>query len=135
MTDSNFKVVVGDYLSEVQEGIALFKDKIGDTHPLSAWRNDGLPQKGQLSDDVRYEFHGVGCLLVFPEYEVDFDFGPDGRIDGFDLWRLGLYVESRPDKYPYYKDSNVLKKDFELAVKKELIGKLDGPHCNLYYCQ
>ncbi len=130
----NFKTLISDYLADVQKGISLFKEKIGDTHPLSAWRNDGLPQKGKLSDDVEYQFHGVGCLLIFPEHEVDFDFGLGGRVDGFDLWRLNLYVESSPEKYSYYNGNDLLKKDFELAVEKGEIGKLGDPNCNLYYC-
>ncbi|PWQ94837.1 DUF6896 domain-containing protein [Leucothrix arctica] len=134
MCSSNLKTVIECYLADVRKGMVLFKEKIGDTHPLSAWRNGGLPQNGKLSENIEYEFHGIGCLLIFSDHKVDFDFGYGGRIDGFDLWRLSLFVESFSEKYPYYKNNDLLKRDFELSVKKRDIGKLDNPHCNLYYC-
>ncbi len=133
MIDKNLKTVIDDYLVEVQKGINLFKLKIGDTPPLVAWRNNDIPQQGKLSDDVEYQFHGIGCVLVFPEYEVDFDFGPDNRNDGFDLWRLSLYVSSRAERYPYYQDEEKLKKEFENAVEANVIAKLDHPYSNLYF--
>ena len=101
--------MIDDYLADVAIGAALFEKKIDDKHPLEAWRNKDIPQKGDLSEKVKYEFHGIGCLLVFPEYDVDFDFGPDKRIDGFDLWRLSQYVSSRIKKYTEYKNIKILK--------------------------
>ncbi|MEW5251109.1 DUF6896 domain-containing protein [Microbulbifer sp. 2201CG32-9] len=133
MIDENLKTVIDDYLGEVQKGINLFKSKIGDTPPLVAWRNKDIPQKGKLSDDVKYEFHGIGCVLIFPEYEVDFDFGPDNRSDGFDLWRLHLYVSNRAKKYPYFQDEKKLKKEFENAIEASAIAQLDHPYSNLYF--
>jgi len=83
--------------------------------------------------NVEYQFHGIGCLLIFSDREVDFDFGPENRTDGFDLWRLTEYTLSCPEKYPEYKDKDKLKQDFENAVQQEMITKLDNPYCNLYF--
>ena len=55
------------------------------------------------------------------------------RSDGFDLWRLTQYVSSQLNKYPQYKDTEQLKKDFESAIEQELITKLDHSYCNLYF--
>jgi hypothetical protein len=129
----NLKALIDDYLADVANGIDLFKLKIGDKNPLKAWRDNDIPQKGNLTDDVKYELHGIGCLLVYPEYEVDFDFGPDERIDGFDLWRLSQYVAGRVNRYPEYEDTNNLKRDFEQAVNNGEISKIDHPYCNLYF--
>jgi len=36
--------------------------------------------------NIKYTFHGYGCLVTIGNVSVDFDFGFGGRIDGFDLW-------------------------------------------------
>jgi len=127
------KTVIDDYLDAVKQGMALFVEKVGDTPPLVAWKEKQIPQKGNLSKEVEYQFHGIGCLLIFSDYEVDFDFGPDDRFDGFDLWRLGQYVSSRLDKYPDYQDEDRLEHDFDQAIKGGEISKLDHPYCRLYF--
>ncbi|WP_422396291.1 DUF6896 domain-containing protein [Pseudomonas trivialis] len=38
----------------------------------------------------------MGCSVYLPEVCVDFDYGPDGRLDGFDLWRLYVYACELP---------------------------------------
>jgi hypothetical protein len=43
---------------------------------------------------ARYRFHGVGCRFEIDGRVVDVEFGPSGRHDGFDVWRLGQYASS-----------------------------------------
>ena len=124
--------VIDDYLSKVEQGVSLFKKQLGDKHPLQAWGNKDIPQRGKLSDAIEYEFHGIGCALIFSDCEVDFDFGPDDRVDGFDLWRLTQYLLSCPNKYPDY-SADKIKKDFENALEHKAITKLTHPYCNLYF--
>ncbi len=131
--DALLKEVIDDYQEGVSRGLSLFKQQIGDMPPLVAWQKKKIPQQGKLSGEIEYQFHGIGCLLIFPEYEVDFDFGPDNRSDGFDLWRLTQYVSSRLGKYPKYEDEGRLKNDFEQAIEQGEVGKLDHPYCNLYF--
>lgn len=38
--------------------------------------------------------HGIGCAFDFDGWTIDVDYGPDGRCDGFDAWRLALFSES-----------------------------------------
>ena len=132
MSNSDFKKVVDDYLSAVEVAVSLFKQEIGETAPLKAWHDGQLPQTGKLSDEIEYQFHGIGCLLIFSDYEVDFDFGPEGRIDGFDLWRLNGYLGSCKDKYSGYSEEQ-LKNDFAAAVSSGEIYKLHKSSSNLYY--
>ena len=132
MSYSDFKKVVDDYLSAVEVAISLFRQEIGETAPLKAWHDGRLPQTGRLSDEIEYQFHGIGCLLVFSDYEVDFDFGQEGRTDGFDLWRLTGYLSSCKDKYPGYSQEQ-LKHDFIAAVSSGEINKLQDSSSNLYY--
>ena len=112
--------------------VSLFKQEIGETAPLKAWHDGQLPQTGKLSDEIEYQFHGIACLLIFSDYEVDFDFGPEGRMDGFDLWRLNGYLGSCKDKYSAYSEEQ-LKNDFTAAVSSGEIYKLQKSSSNLYY--
>ncbi|WP_431078424.1 DUF6896 domain-containing protein [Pseudomonas siliginis] len=43
---------------------------------------------GEVIDGIEYELHGIGCAIHFPTESVDFDYGSNNRIDGFDEWRL-----------------------------------------------
>ena len=94
--------VVKDYLNDVKKCIELFKKKIADKHPIKAWRDKNIPKFGQLSQDINYDFHGVGCYVEFPNYSIDFDFGKNGEFNGFDKWRIASYIDERILDYPYY---------------------------------
>ncbi|OCQ23658.1 hypothetical protein A7985_06870 [Pseudoalteromonas luteoviolacea] len=126
-------ILIDDYLDDVARGVELLKELTEGKPPLRAWRDNDIPQKGLLTSGVEYELHGVGCLLSYKDYDVDFDFGPDDRADGFDLWRLTQYVSERGGKYNMYTKSNNLKQDFEQAVKEGTISKSTHQYCNLYF--
>lgn len=63
----------------------------------------------------------MGCLAIIEGIEVDFYFGPNNRYDGFDLWRLGLFVSERATKYKDYTNENILKHDFNSLVNSGII--------------
>ncbi len=93
-----------------------------------------IPKEGNV-EDVYYNFHGGGCYFEWDEGRIDVDFGPDGRCDGFDLWRLTDYFDATPDKSQFINlDENILKNQFEKLVKNRIIRKSNefpGPH--LFY--
>ncbi|MDO5770449.1 MAG: hypothetical protein Q4P13_13190 [Psychrobacter sp.] len=124
MTSKLNRLII-DYQSKVAYGIDLFRQKIGDEYPLNAWGRKALPQKGFLNKNTKYSFHGIGCLLEFPNCEVDFDYGPQKRYDGFDLWRLRIYWESCKDDYGYASYDEIVV-DFKQAIKKDEIVTMEG---------
>ncbi|WP_442963514.1 DUF6896 domain-containing protein [Pseudomonas sp. CCNWLW23] len=54
---------------------------------------------GEIIDGLEYGLHGVGCAIHFPTELVDFGYGPNNRIDGFDVWRLYMYAADRSEEY------------------------------------
>ncbi|WP_422396258.1 DUF6896 domain-containing protein [Pseudomonas trivialis] len=60
----------------------------------------------------------MGCSVYLPEVCVDFDYGPDGRLDGFDLWRLYMYACELPKKYKKYNDKDLLEREFNTYLIK-----------------
>lgn len=72
--------------------------------------------------------HTTGRMLV-----VDFDFGPNGRFDGFDAWRLHLFAESMP-QYNQFAHVDCVQTHLTELFNRGLIRKFDdvvGSH--LYF--
>jgi hypothetical protein len=86
-----------DYQARVADACRLISERLGLTinNPFG-WRQNGISPKGWLDDaqTIAYRFHGIGCCVTFGKVTVDFDFGPEGRFDGFDAWRLSLFAKS-----------------------------------------
>ena len=103
--------LISEYQLHVLGFVQAFHRRFGVDDFIGAWRRGEVPRQGTLDDrhETRYEFHGVGCRFS-PEWgEVDFDFGPAGRYDGFDGWRLWILAQSLPDEYPQFQRHEVVE--------------------------
>lgn len=89
--------IITDYLNDIHIFMKYFKEKYHREDVLRAWHERSIPKEGNVTDEIEYELHGAGCCILFPDREVDFDFGPNSRFDGFDLWRLKRYLKQRPN--------------------------------------
>lgn len=132
---STLKEAILDYLQVVESGLVLFDQKFETRDILKAWHKGALPKDGRLSDDVEYELHGVGCHIFFPEFDVDFDFAPDNRIDGFDSWRLWKYVRQFEARYPEFQDKRRLETAFEEMMATGALVQKFAPQCQLYFLE
>ena len=117
MRNRYLESLIDDFLSQVEKATDLLEQRFGQKCILRLWRTEQIPQRGEIVDGVRYELHGVGCRVYFPELCVDFDYGPEGRIDVFDAWRLYIYACEVPLIHPKYTDQNALKLDLDEYVK------------------
>ena len=89
--------LIKDYQAEVDKFMRRFENEYNRTDLLKAWHEGLIEKEGSLSGGVEYELHGIGCRIYYSNIEVDFDFGPNNRFDGFDLWRLKEYLSFRKD--------------------------------------
>ncbi|NJO01401.1 MAG: hypothetical protein HC880_06675 [Bacteroidia bacterium] len=118
------------YQKRVAEAVMLLNQK--------AKKDKGFQQRertGYLGDnlDARYIFHGTGCLVHLSYGEtVDFEFGPEGRCDGFDIGFLTNFAKMKTDQFPDIKGFEHIKSLTE-ELKKE--GKVLKPDelSNTYY--
>ena len=89
--------IIVDYQTRVAEAVCLLEVqlKLQENGWLS-WRSSGVEGSGWLDEARRisYRYHGIGCCVMFDQVVVDFDSGPDGRIDGFDAWRLSFFART-----------------------------------------
>lgn len=129
------KTVIRAFQAEVLRGLALFRQHRG-LDDILFWREHGLSRTGCLDADGHHDyfFHGIGCRLQLgPDLSIDWDFGHDGRMDGFDLWRLKLFLEERP-KLQRILPPTALKESFEAAIRDgSIVSPWRAEHDNLYY--
>lgn len=121
--------LIHEYQSKVQETVELFEHYKGlkrPQHPLE-WQSSGILQSGYLdpSKQISYFFHGYGCCVHLPSGRVDWDFGQEGQIDGFDFWRLYEFAERGTQNFLEFRDEEVLKSVFAEAESKGLFHKSD----------
>ncbi len=121
------------YTSASGDAAQKLRDELAVTDLLGALHGGTLHRAGKLPDGTQYRFHGVGCAVERAGISVDFDFGPEGRTDGFDAWRLHLFAEQFPDETHFHDEAVVAAALAELqrAGMVAKPGWTPSPH--LYY--
>ncbi|OPA90384.1 hypothetical protein BFW86_12145 [Pseudomonas fluorescens] len=120
-------------LAQVRKATDLLEFSFGTKNILGLWRFRKIPQHGPIADEVTYELHGIGCSVYLAETCIDFDYGPNERVDGFDPWRLYMYACELPHRHPKYTNKESLERDFNEYLKLEKAKK--NPGSNLYFTQ
>lgn len=129
--------LIAAYKQAAAEAVKSLQATFGISDPLEAYHEKRIAKSGILdAHGIRghYDFHGVGCRFKVNKKSVDVDFGPDGRHDGFDVWRLHWFVVENRDMDPIFKRSNSLERAFEKLVRSKTIVRPNwksSPH--LYY--
>ncbi len=86
----------------------------------SEWIDTNVPARGELQDDIYYVKHGSGCTVNLSDGEVDFDFGDQGEIGGFDEWRLVCFARHRTVEYGF-ENEDAVKQCFKAALAEGTI--------------
>jgi len=125
--------LIADYQRRVAAFAQAVQAKYGKGDLLAAWLAGEIPQDGMLDDqkETRFTFHSVGCCVTSVEAEVDFDFGPEGRHDGFDGWRLWTLAESRPQEYPQFQRPEIVESVLGELVTEGIVirpHRMPSPH-------
>jgi len=128
--DANLQRLIAEYQATVKRAVILM-NRSGIKMPYSAfaWIQANIPARGILDGDVLYFKHGAGCKVIFETGSVDFDFGEDGEIDGFDLWRLTQFAGQGHLNYGF-RSPEEIKLAFNVATKS---GELLYSGSCLYY--
>ena len=125
--------LIKDYRECVDECVELLVNKFGDLYFLQEVNQGRIPRELEILDRT-YCFHGIGCSVESPEIEVNFDFGPNGRHDGFDAWRLYSYATATPEKYPELTDKKAIEDGLQKLKNDGLISKSgDRLSSHLFY--
>ncbi|UII73788.1 hypothetical protein LVW35_11670 [Pseudomonas sp. HN11] len=135
MKEQPLENLITEYLAQVKKVTDLLEHSFGTKNILRLWRSKKIPQRGSVTDDITYELHGIGCRVYLAEICIDFDYGPDDRIDGFDPWRLYIYACELPRKYKRFTKRDCLAHDFNEYLKLGKAKKIPGSMSNLYFIQ
>ncbi|WP_350996095.1 hypothetical protein [Shewanella sp. TB7-MNA-CIBAN-0143] len=122
--------LVSLFLSKVHKAEEIMKEHFKIEEPMY-FRQSGIERSGKFYS-YSYAFHGIGCRFKFESFTVDFDYAENGRIDGFDLWRLSRFGEQF-DEFRVYIESGQIDLDFKTAEESgEIIKFSQG---SLYYAE
>lgn len=110
MKTETLEDLINEYLKQIQQATELLERSFGTRDILELWWTNKIPRRGVVTDGVEYEPHGVGCSVYISDLCIDLDYGPGGRVDGFDPWRLYMYACETPQKYKKYTDMKFLGK-------------------------
>jgi hypothetical protein len=133
MKNKDLECLIDDFLIQVDRATSLLEEKFGRRCILRLWRANEIPQRGRITARISYELHGVGCRVKFPEICIDFDYGPNERVDGFDVWRLYMYASEVPSLHPKYKNQSVLETDFDDYIKLGKVERVRDSMSRLYF--
>jgi hypothetical protein len=124
-------ILINDYISLVESSTLIFENKFGTRDIRRLWHTKVIKRCGRVTRGVKYELHGIGCRINLQTGSVDFDYGPNGEINGFDIWRLYNFARERPSKYKKYCQEENIEKEFEEHINLKKIKKMTAIS-NLY---
>jgi hypothetical protein len=126
--------LIYDYTTMTKAAAVQLQREFGVENLLQAWMHRQVPQRGILSDGSAYQFHGIGCCIERTDgLDVDFDFGPGGRADGFDAWRLWQFAKQFPTQYPDFQQREHVEKALSGLADEGIVSPSGADHDNLLY--
>lgn len=117
MNSEKLKALIQEYEKYIKEGNEILQTyfTLNGKSPLLARREDKIPKSGKIdSENMKFNFHGMGCRLEFGKIVVDFDYSfGDFIYKGFETSKLYWFIES-------YFDSNqqISKNEFYESLKQ-----------------
>lgn len=124
--------IIDRYLQNVGCAVSSARGEFGCENLLAARRSGTIPKSGVLRDGWNFNFHGVGCRFEREASAVDVDFGPFGRSDGFDAWRIWRFAQESLGMH----DLELAQVSAELAALKTsgtVVAPSWDPSPHLYY--
>jgi len=129
--DRNLDRLITEFQSQVRAAVALmYRSGMPMPHSSLAWLRAEVPGIGILDGGIKYFKHGAGCEVRLETGAVDFDFGDNGEIDGFDLWRLTKFCR---DFLPCFGFDNAkqIEESFNAALAHGELEQSRGGLCYL----
>jgi len=123
MINKDLELLIFDFLGAVETSLQLLEDKFGSRSLQQLWHEKKIAQRGKVLNGVSYQLHGSGCMIEYPDYCVDFDFGPNGRTDGFDAWRLYNYACELPEKHAKYTNLTIVESELNQYIQGDIVKK------------
>ena len=118
--------LVHDYQTAVYRAVALLNAKSEQDKGFQ--QNQEVPGvwTGYLDEakQVRYHFHGTGCFVTTPDFQVDFDYACEGGCTGIDTWFMVSFLRSNPAmkaKYPLLTNGDQVEQALQELLKEGVL--------------
>jgi hypothetical protein len=108
--------LIQDYQTAVYKAVA-FLNAHSERNVGFQKQEESLGVRAGYLDDlkqVRYYFHGSGCLITTPAFQVDFDYALEGGCTGIDTWFL----------FDFLKNNAAIQAKFPLLISGEQVEQL-----------
>jgi hypothetical protein len=120
--------LIHDYQAAVYKAVALLNAKSEQEKGFQMQMESPGYFAGYLDEgkQVRYAFHGTGCLVTAPEFKVDFDYAKEGGCTGIDTWFMFYFLKSNPAiqaKYPLLTSGEQVEQVLQELVKEGLLSR------------
>ncbi len=132
MSKETIEELIDEFLIESEYAANCFYKKFNRKDLLSASKDGTIEKSGKIEGLQHYAFHGIGLYARRKNCEIDFDFGLDDRIDGFDAWRLKDFAKSRKVKKGLW-ENDLIQSELDRLEEIGEISKLKGDISSNYY--
>ncbi len=124
--DSRLRNLIESYQICVAEAVAMLEVSEICERPMSRqhWVTNAIPNRGSLDGNGNYLKRGVSCAVDHNGIIVDFDFGIEGQIDGFDLSRLSQFIEKNGKRNPFGSIAELDEAFADAIAEKSITGSL-----------
>lgn len=121
--DPRLKNLIEQYQKRVAEAVQALACRFDVPRPQSNndWAANGIPGRGQLQSGEKYFKHGYGCAFHFADCCVDFDFGENGEINGFEPYRLWRFAREVPGMCAFSSRDDLLDTFAEAEKASEIV--------------
>ena len=129
MNENLYRLIV-NFQDSVQVALKLMH-RSGIQMPSSSygWIKSDMPILGELEGGVKYYKHGAGCRVELNSGTVDFDFGEQGEVGGFNSWWLANFAGKNLKAYGF-RNYNEVEEHLNKALDD---GELIFLNNDLYY--
>lgn len=125
--------LIHDFLATAAEGVSRVQKEFGAERVRMGPVRGGFPRFGHLPGGAEYGFHGIGLFVEVDGVRVNFDFGQDGRYDGFDVWRLWHFAKQSPTKYPAFRSEDHVSTAMQPLIENGAVVRSSDPHDRNFY--
>lgn len=131
--------LIQDYQTAVYKAVSLLNAKSERAIGFQKHQESPGVRAGYLDEarQVRYHFHGIGCHITTPAFEVDFDYALEGGCTGIDTWFLLDFLKSNSSirlKFLLLTSGEQMEQLLEELVQEGVLTKyLYSAHDRRYY--
>jgi len=131
--DEHLFQLITEFQARAAEACRLLREHLQLENPMM-WR-PSTPQIGSRGTTARYAYHGSGVAVTFADgRKIDFDFGFDGRCNGFSPWKLASLAGELGGAFQRFEGWLSLKALMDAEVKDGGISRpFHAQQDDLYY--